>query len=523
MQCRLCGTQLPQSANYCPVCGTAVLHKVSSASTSSPLSSQAVANTHTRHQKRGLTPDAKTYKGKQPHLSSETVRESTRPRPLLSLPLRRRRSKVTLVICIALLVLVLVGSGLFVFALQRDSLQNPYPPYRGTLVLNNPLRENNNGYYHWTQTTLSNLSCRFMRGAYHIIQSGDSAGRLCAVTGTFRDFASEIQMTIVKGDAGGIVFRTDSAYTKGYGFLINTIGKYIFKRADSERPNSAKLLGRGSISAFHNGLNQSNLIAIVVQGNNIDLYVNRQHIIHVNDGIYRQGQIGVIGQGRNNEAEVVFRNAKVWMLAPPVMAQSTVSVIASVSPSQNPYFPSTGTLALNESLSENSNNNPWDTGTDNSGDSCEFSAGAYHDSSSTHEYIYPCTAQIDLRNFAYQVQMMILKGDGGGVIFCSDAAVSNFYYFGINRLGRYTLVVYKNNSYFTTLSSGYSSAFRVGLHQTNLIAVVSHGNNIDLYVNLQLVASQQDNTFSHGLIGVVADETLHPTEVAFSNAKVWKL
>ncbi len=518
MQCRLCETQLPEGANYCPACGAAVPEVRAAGTAAHPLSETA-AIPRAHHRKQAMASEVGSSKGEQHHLG-QSVRDKARPPALSSLLPRRRGSRIAWLIGVAVLVLALISTGILLViqrTQQSGSLLNPYPPYRGTLVLNNPLSENNNGYYHWDQTVLSNLSCRFVGGAYHVIQSQNGNGA-CSVTGTFRDFAYEIQMTIVRGDAGGIFFRTNSA--QGYFFLINTTGRYIFDLVDSEK-NSVKLLGRGSISGFHSGPNQANLIAVVAQGNNIDLYVNLQHITHVNDGSSRQGQIGVVAVSSNTE--VVFRNAKVWMLAAPITIQTTPSVPASVSPLQNPYPPSTGTLALNESLSENSNNNRWDTGTDTSGDSCEFSGGAYHVSESTQGYIYLCVAQIDLRNFAYQVQMTIVKGDGGGVIFCRDAAQKNFYYFGINRLGLYTLDVYKNNSLSNTLSSGFSPAFHVGLHQTNLIAVVLHGNNIDLYVNLQLVASVSDSTFSHGLIGVVADETLHPTEVVFSNAKVWKL
>jgi hypothetical protein len=46
---------------------------------------------------------------------------------------------------------------------------------------------------------------------------------------------------------------------------------------------------------------------------------------------------------------------------------------------------------------------------------------------------------------------------------------------------------------------------------------------IDLYVNGQHIDQISDTTSSRGLIGVAADATHQPAEVAFSNAQVWAL
>jgi hypothetical protein len=59
-----------------------------------------------------------------------------------------------------------------------------------------------------------------------------------------------------------------------------------------------------------------------------------------------------------------------------------------------------------------------------------------------------------------------------------------------------------------------------------LVAVVARGNTLELYVNKQLVVRVIDNTYDRGQIGVVASPFSnqgHPTEVVYSNVKVWKL
>lgn len=67
-------------------------------------------------------------------------------------------------------------------------------------------------------------------------------------------------------------------------------------------------------SAIHRGLNQTNLIAAVVHGTIIELYVNHVRVAVVGSGgISTHGQIGVTVEGSPiSQAEVLFQNAKVW-------------------------------------------------------------------------------------------------------------------------------------------------------------------------------------------------------------------
>jgi lipid-binding SYLF domain-containing protein len=73
------------------------------------------------------------------------------------------------------------------------------------------------------------------------------------------------------------------------------------------------------------------------------------------------------------------------------------------------------------------------------------------------------------------------------------------------------------------LVAGSSSAIKTGLKQSNLIAVVANSNNIKLFANGQLITSMSDNSYSHGAIGLVAEDDSSPAEAVFSNAKVWTI
>jgi hypothetical protein len=195
-------------------------------------------------------------------------------------------------------------------------------PYGGTLVLNDPLRDNSLG--HWYQASNSVSSCKFTGGAYHVSfspgpRTSASTGFICpALDGAdFRNLAFEVQMTIIKGDAGAIFFRVPHDSLGGYEFIVGQNGIYQLQRWNS---NPAQiLLGPTFSSVIHRGLGQSNLIAMVAEGSTIRLYVNRQQVDSVTDSTYSRGYIALaaetyISLTNYHPTEVVYSNAKVWVL-----------------------------------------------------------------------------------------------------------------------------------------------------------------------------------------------------------------
>jgi len=117
--------------------------------------------------------------------------------------------------------------------------------------------------------------------------------------------------------------------------------------------------------------------------------------------------------------------------------------------------------------------------------------------------------------------MKIIKGDGGGIIFRAHTSYNRFYVFLVGQNGSYQLFLCTGDQCNKILIDSSSSAINQGLNQTNLVAVIAQKSTIGLYVNHQLIGSVVDNTFSSGQIGVTAISWLNPTEVVYSNAKVW--
>jgi hypothetical protein len=201
-------------------------------------------------------------------------------------------------------------------------------------------------------------------------------------------------------------------------------------------------------------------------------------------------------------------------------ATATTSTIAA---NPNPYPPGVGKLALLDPLSDNRRGFSWSENSTN----CVFTGGAYHVIAPDSRSSAYCTARsTNFVNFAYEVQMKIIKGDIGGIIFRANSTNSNFYLFYVSQTGFYELFLCSGNNCKPIMSPTFSAAINKGLNATNVVAVVATGTIITLYINRQRVASVNNGTFNHGQIGVVASPFAtagHPTEVVYNNARAWTL
>jgi len=199
-----------------------------------------------------------------------------------------------------------------------------------------------------------------------------------------------------------------------------------------------------------------------------------------------------------------------------VEANATAQALANASPVA--YPPKNTSPVLDDPLQDNSRGNNWE---EDDPSNCKFINRAFDINTDAQEW---CPARAtDFTNFIYEVQMKIVKGDGGGIAFRIDPRSEHlYYYFAINQDGSYSVHAYSDSN-DGVLAQGSSSAIHQGLNQTNLVAAVVHGTIIELYVNHQRVAVVGSSTYTHGRIGVIVTGSRHQTEVIFQNAKVWKL
>jgi|GEM_PF-521756 len=262
------------------------------------------------------------------------------PAPVPPSPTKRPGNRISIIVGVVVLVLVLIGGGVFALLSRSGSKPVPTPvvngtpsapittvpttagtavvsqaPYThsGTLAFSDPLSDNSQGH-NWEEY---HTNCTFTGGAYHVIAPDANYADYClADTTNFSDFVLEAQMQVVKGDGGGIVFRVTSTNPNNeyYEFIIGQDGSYDFYLVTGNSSSDSKTLTSGSNPAITQGLNQTNVIAIVAKGNTIMLYVNHQPIDKVTDSTYTGGKIGFVAYPNTKPTEVAFSNLKVWTL-----------------------------------------------------------------------------------------------------------------------------------------------------------------------------------------------------------------
>jgi serine/threonine protein kinase len=282
--------------------------------------------------------------------------------------------------------------------------------------------------------------------------------------------------------------------------------------------NISRVNSRGSsqpVATHQIGTSTPQATATATLDSNATATVNGQATINA------QATATVNGQATATAVAIAIANAQATATASSLAATATASSLAATATAYATAVTS-GTQELNDPLQDDSGGYGWDVAPFPGGGGCAFTQGAYHASMPQNGYLAPCFAQAtNFSNFSYQVQMTIVKGDQGGIIFRANAHNGSFYYFSINRKGQYALESYNNYKPVQVLNKGSSSAIKTELGQPNLIAVVAIGSSFDLYVNEQHLVTVGDSTYSSGQVGVIAEDIGSPAEVVFSDALAW--
>ena len=207
-------------------------------------------------------------------------------------------------------------------------------------------------------------------------------------------------------------------------------------------------------------------------------------------------------------------------------AQANINATATVKALIENYRSTvtTGNLVLNDGLKVSSQDTNWDTGNAAiAGDgSCAYAGGSYHSIPPQTGSFAPCfNPSSNFSNFSYEVHLMVVQGDQGGIIFRANKANGTFYYFHIDRKGSFALEKYDHFILTGVLKNGSSPSILTDLNQTNLIAIVAIGNTTSMFVNMRSIARVTDSTYNQGQIGVIGQNINNPTDVAFTDAKVW--
>ena len=185
------------------------------------------------------------------------------------------------------------------------------------------------------------------------------------------------------------------------------------------------------------------------------------------------------------------------------------------------YLLGHGTLVLSDPLSgatSQKNAQGW-----KAEPGCQFTGGHYQIDTSSSIPLRTCLGP-SLQNFAFEVQMTIIQGDCGEILFRANISSNTFYDFLVCQQGVFSLAkVVGEHPGIPLLQPTSSSSLNPELNQVNTLAVVANGNSISLYANKHLLGSVQDSSSSAGLLALGAVETNGPTFVAFSHARIWSL
>ncbi len=203
-------------------------------------------------------------------------------------------------------------------------------------------------------------------------------------------------------------------------------------------------------------------------------------------------------------------------------ATAMTGATATATALQNLYTTATsGNPAINDPLTGNDANS-WDETQAVGGGGCAFSGGAYHATMPQKSTYFTCFSQAaTYTNLAFQVQLKIVSGDDGGIVFRGDSANYKFYRFYINQKGTYCIDLAQDINHVKPFFCNSSSVINTGLNQPNELTVIAQGSNIYMYINKQYVASLSDTTYSSGKIGVFVGDETSATDVAFNNAQLW--
>lgn len=208
---------------------------------------------------------------------------------------------------------------------QTNATRDPYPPYTGVLSLDDPLSNNSQGYGWDVYSLPVDNNCQFAGGEYEATQQNqnvpdyDISNSCIAEKTNFANFTLQVDMTIMKGDCGGLEFRGDDKGIDGYAFVVCASATQItpasywsFRLMYSY---SYVPMTQAFSPAIHTGYGQTNVLAVVAIGHLLTFYANGQKLATVTNLNYNTGEIGVIVTGIPGvQTDAFFRNVEVWTL-----------------------------------------------------------------------------------------------------------------------------------------------------------------------------------------------------------------
>lgn len=161
--------------------------------------------------------------------------------------------------------------------------------------------------------TLGGGGCAFAGGALHSSINQKSFYVPCFAHAThFTNFVLEAEMTIVRGDQGGLIFRANAAVSHFYSFRVSSDGTYSLYLSKDDRHSTPLLYDTSNLIKI--GPSATNRLTVIAKGGNVYLYINKQFVNSLSDTTYGSGAIGVFAGDSSNATDVAFKNVRVWTI-----------------------------------------------------------------------------------------------------------------------------------------------------------------------------------------------------------------
>jgi hypothetical protein len=166
----------------------------------------------------------------------------------------------------------------------------------------------------WGKSSNGSSSCTFANGAYHLQISAKDFYYSCLSTGgDFLNCVFQVQLKIITGLGAGLIFRSTNSAFSAYAFTISYTGLYELDISYNSQQGSILAFGRSS--AIKTGLNQLNLISVMLRGDEIDLFINKQFVTSVHNQAHPSGAIGLIADNTTHiSTDTAFSNVQFWNL-----------------------------------------------------------------------------------------------------------------------------------------------------------------------------------------------------------------
>lgn len=175
----------------------------------------------------------------------------------------------------------------------------------------------------WNTVAGDAATCAYDNVNYKVVVTQAAQYAPCLATGpSYKNFALQVTMDI-KGDAGGIIFRSTNNNNTYYRLAINQIyttstdtPAFTLVLCDKGACSTNSTNGGAVIDSVSAKVDKQPItLTVIARDKNIDVYANKKFVHRFSDGTdTAAGQVGVYAADLNNSTTVNFSDLKIWSL-----------------------------------------------------------------------------------------------------------------------------------------------------------------------------------------------------------------